>query len=75
MYATMEFEMSYTYLGYRAHKAQFGRVNEFLENAKENHIEIYRNATNAVYNCRKIYIPSQSHAKNIKENIFPIDDD
>ncbi len=72
MYATMEFEMSYTLLGYRTHKAQFGRVNSFLEQAKESHLSIYRNAIAETKDLQKVYVPSQNQAKNVKREIESI---
>lgn len=69
MYATMEFETSYLLLGYRAHKAQFGRVNSFLERAKERHLSIYKNAIECGSDLNKIYVPSQNQAKNVKREI------
>lgn len=69
MHATMEFEMSYTHLGYRAHKAQFGRVNTFLEQAKEKHLSIYQSATADAKDLHKIYTPSQNQARNVKREI------
>ncbi len=72
MYATMEFEMSYTLLGYRAHKAQFGRVNPLLEEAKEKHLSIYQSATGDIKSLHKIYVPSQNQAKNVKRELESI---
>jgi len=72
MYATMEFEMSYTLLGYRTHKAQFGRVNPFLETAKEKHLSIYQNITADTEGLHQVYVPSQNHAQNIKAELEAI---
>ncbi len=72
MYATMEFEMSYTLLGYRTHKAQFGRVNSYLEEAKSKHMDIYTEAVTSVPSLSKVYVPSQSQAKNIKREVESI---
>ncbi|WP_123538102.1 hypothetical protein [Halosimplex salinum] len=69
MYATMEFEMSYLLLGYRAHKAQVGSVNEYLERAKQRHLEVYEEAIDSVSDLLKLNVPSQNHAKDVQREI------
>lgn len=69
MYATMEFEMSYFLLGYRAHKAQMGGINQYIENAKARHLEIYQGATDSTENIQTIYVPSQDKSNEVKREI------
>jgi len=75
MLETMRFEMSYTLLGYQAHKAQVGSINPYLESARRLHLDVYKKSVDAAEGLYKLPVPSQNRAGELVDEIIAIVDD
>lgn len=70
MSAILEFEQSYFHLAYLAHRAQTGKTNPYLENAKAKSNRIIAEAMEAIPRHYQITVPSRHRVEEIHELIL-----